>query len=64
MTEERLFILADESEVANYNRKEIIIILRNIDRLLTENNAVMKENNQLLKDINQKLRSISFNTNT
>jgi len=63
LSEKRLLILADE-EVANYNRKEIIIILRNIEHLLTENNAVMKENNQLLKDINQKLRSISFNTNT
>ena len=51
----------DES-IANDNAKEMILVLRGIDRLLQDNNRILQENNQLMKGLDDKLRAIAFNT--
>ena len=51
----------DES-LDNYNTKEMIIVLRGIDKLLQDNNRILQENNQLMRGLDDKLRAIAFNT--
>jgi len=48
--------------MTNYNQKEMVLILRSIEKLLQENNRILSENNDLMKSLDDKLRSINFNT--
>jgi len=48
--------------MSNYNQKEMVLLLRGIEKLLQENNRVLSENNQLMKGLDDKLRAINFNT--
>lgn len=51
-----------DDDFANYNRKEIIVLLRGIDELLRKNNDLLQANNLLMKNIVDNVKSIAFNT--
>ncbi len=52
----------ENDTIASYNAREIILLLRNIDRMLTNIDHTLKENNALLKKADEKLQTIVFNT--
>jgi hypothetical protein len=48
--------------MTNYNSKEMVLMLRDIGRLLSNIDQSLRENNSLMKTVNEKLQAISFNT--